>query len=79
MIVGTARCGNHDRVGPLTSVARMPAMTRGPLPSRVYWTRRLLLLASAFALVFGFAHWLGSGSDGSGGTAVQAEIGRAHV
>ena len=73
MIVGTSRCGNRSRVGALTSVARMPAMTRGPLPPRVYWTRRLLLLATAFALVFGFAHWLGSGSDGSSPKAVQAD------
>lgn len=34
---------------------------RGPLPPRVYWTRRLLLLVVALGLVFGIAHLLGSG------------------
>jgi hypothetical protein len=38
-------------------------LTRGPLPARVYWTRRLLLLGTVFALVFAFAHLLGGGSD----------------
>jgi len=37
---------------------------RGPLPARVYWTRRLLLLAVAFGLVFGVARLLGSGGGG---------------
>jgi hypothetical protein len=35
----------------------------------VYWTRRLLLVALAFALVFGIARLLGS--DGSGGPSAQ--------
>lgn len=34
---------------------------RGPLPPRVYWTRRLLLLVVALGLVFGIAHILGGG------------------
>lgn len=42
---------------------------RGPLPARVYWTRRLLVMALAFGLVFGIAHLLGSG--GSGGPAAR--------
>lgn len=42
---------------------------RGPLPARVYWTRRLLVVAVAFGLVFGIAHLLGSG--GSGGPAAR--------
>lgn len=42
---------------------------RGPLPARVYWTRRLLVMAVAFGLVFGIAHLLGSG--GSGGPAAR--------
>lgn len=44
----------------------MTAVTRprGPLPARVYWTRRLLLLVVAFALVFGIARLLGSGGSG---------------
>ncbi len=32
---------------------------RGPLPPRVYWTRRLLVLGLALALVFGISHLLG--------------------
>src|SRR6478735_2058332 len=41
----------------------MPAMTRGPLPARVYWTRRLFVLGTALLLVFGIARLLGNGSD----------------
>ena len=38
---------------------------RGPLPRRVYWFRRVLVLAVAFGLVFGIARLLGatSGED----------------
>src|SRR5215217_2972137 len=36
---------------------------RRPLPRRVYWVRRLLVLAVAFGLVYGIAHLLGSGAD----------------
>ena len=43
----------------------MPSLTRGPLPARVYWRRRLLLLVVAVLLVFGLARLLGSGSDAS--------------
>lgn len=32
---------------------------RGPLPSRVYWTRRILVLGLALALVFGIGRLLG--------------------
>ena len=39
----------------MTTVTR----PRGPLPARVYWTRRLLLVVVAFALVFGIARLLG--------------------
>ena len=45
----------------MTTVTR----PRGPLPARVYWTRRLLLVVVAFALVFGIAHLLGSGGSGT--------------
>jgi hypothetical protein len=38
---------------------------RGPLPARVYWTRRLLVVLVALALVFGIARLLG-GAGGSG-------------
>lgn len=40
---------------------------RGPLPARVYWVRRALVLATAFLLVFGLARILGGGSDGDSG------------
>ena len=37
---------------------------RGPLPARVYWVRRLLVLAVACALVFGVGRLLGGGAGG---------------
>lgn len=46
----------------------MPALTRGPLPARVYWVRRLLVLGIALLLVVGVARLLGGGSDGSDGS-----------
>lgn len=54
----------------------MTATIRGPLPPRVYWTRRVMVLGTALLLVFGIARILVGGSDGSskdpGGTAYQA-------
>ncbi|HXH79656.1 hypothetical protein [Nocardioides sp.] len=44
-----------------------PLHTRGPLPARVYWTRRLVLLGVTLALVAGLARLLGAASDGSDG------------
>jgi len=46
---------------------------RGPLPARVYWTRRLILLAVALLLLVTIARVLGGGSDakGSGDKAQQ--------
>lgn len=42
----------------------MPStLTRGPLPARVYWTRRLVVAGLAFGLVFALAHLLGGGGD----------------
>lgn len=43
----------------------MPPLTRGPLPARVYWVRRMLVLATALALVFGIGRLLGDSSDGA--------------
>lgn len=43
-----------------------PLRPRGPLPARVYWTRRLVLLSIALVLVAGFARILGGSSDASG-------------
>jgi hypothetical protein len=49
----------------------MTAVTRprGPLPARVYWTRRLLVVVVALGLVFGVARLLGSGGGGGGPSA----------
>jgi hypothetical protein len=44
---------------------------RGPLPARVYWTRRLLVIAVAFALVFGVAHLLGGGGGAAKGPSTR--------
>jgi len=52
----------------------MPALTRGPLPARVYWVRRMLLLGTALLLVFGIARLLGNGSDGSSGDDQAAQV-----
>ena len=51
----------------------MTSFTRGPLPARVYWTRRLLLVALALLLVFGIARLLSLGSDGSSAPAQAAQ------
>ena len=59
------RSGTVNRGRALVSVAPMPSLTRGPLPARVYWRRRMLLLALATLLVVGIARLLGSGSDAS--------------
>lgn len=48
---------------------------RGPLPARVYWTRRLIVLGVPLLLVFVLARVLGGssdGKDGGEGTATQA-------
>lgn len=46
-------------------------MTRGPLPARVYWTRRIFVLGTALLLVFGIARLLGNGSDAADNGAAQ--------
>lgn len=60
----------------------MTALTRGPLPARVYWRRRLVLLLVVVGLVVGSARVLGPGSDASGedrpqATQVAADTGEA--
>jgi hypothetical protein len=45
----------------------MTGMTRGRLPARVYWVRRLMVLGTAVLLVVGIARLLGGSSDGSSG------------
>lgn len=46
-------------------MASTPLQPRGPLPARVYWTRRLVVLGLALVLVVGIARLLGGSSDGS--------------
>jgi hypothetical protein len=43
----------------------MPASTRVPLPSGVYWRRRLAVLSVALVVFLGIGKLLGNGSDGS--------------
>jgi len=45
----------------------MTGTTRGRLPARVYWVRRLMVLGTALLLVVGIARLLGGSSDGSSG------------
>jgi hypothetical protein len=52
----------------------MPALTRGPLPPRVYWVRRLLVLGTAFALVFGIGRLLIGGSDATSGEDTATQV-----
>lgn len=53
----------------------MSAVTRprGPLPARVYWTRRAAVLGVAFLMVFTLARVLGGGSDGGDGGSDQPD------
>ncbi|WP_432476351.1 hypothetical protein [Nocardioides sp. GXQ0305] len=41
----------------------MTALTRGPLPARVYWRRRLVLVLVVLGLVVGAARLMGLGAD----------------
>lgn len=52
----------------------MSSVTRpkGPLPPRVYWTRRLLVVAVSLAIVFGLGRVLGGEPGGSGPVARPA-------
>ncbi|MFC4783150.1 hypothetical protein ACT8ZV_01650 [Nocardioides sp. MAHUQ-72] len=50
------------------------SFTRGPLPARVYWRRRLLVLGTALLLVFAFARLLGAGSDASSDADEAAQV-----
>lgn len=52
----------------------MPALTRGPLPARVYWVRRMLVLGTATLLVVAIARMLGGGSDASSGSDPAAAL-----
>lgn len=52
---------------------------RGPLPARVYWFRRLMVLSILFVVVFGTARLVGGGDDekaeSAAATTVAAETG----
>jgi len=52
----------------------MSALTspQGPLPARVYWFRRVMVLAVVFLVVFGTARLFGGDDDGSAERAAQA-------
>lgn len=53
-----------------------PTSARGRLPQRVYWFRRVLVVALAMALVFGIGKLLGgTGSDGRTDRAAPASAG----
>ena len=54
----------------------MTGLTRGRLPARVYWVRRLMVLGIAMLLVVGIARLLGGSSDGSSGPDQAAHGGR---
>jgi len=59
----------------------MTALTRpsGPLPARVYWTRRAIVLVVALLLVFVVGKVLGGGSDGKGDGDAKAEAASGEV
>ncbi len=52
----------------------MTGLTRGRLPARVYWVRRLMVLGIAMLLVVGIARLLGGSSDGSSGPDRAAQV-----
>ncbi len=64
-----AASGEPGRKDPrsLASVTGMTGLTRGRLPARVYWVRRLMVVGIALLLVVGIARLLGGSSDGSSG------------
>ena len=49
-------------------------MTRGRLPARVYWVRRVMVLGVAVLLVVGIARLLGGSSDASSGADRAATV-----
>lgn len=75
---GGARCGTPERAPCPTTVTAMTSVTRpkGPLPARVYWTRRLLLLGIVLAVAFGTTRLLPEGDAGpSAGPAARPAAG----
>jgi hypothetical protein len=56
-------------VSPVSNLTR----PRGPLPARVYWVRRLLVLGLALALTAGIGWFLTTSSDGSSAPATARQ------
>ena len=52
----------------------MTSLTRGPLPARVYWVRRVLVLGTALLLVLGIARVLSGGSDAASAPQQATEV-----
>lgn len=53
----------------------MTTLTRGPLPARVYWVRRLMVLGTAVLMVFAVARVLSGGGDADpDGTARAVQV-----
>jgi hypothetical protein len=52
----------------------MTSLTRGPLPARVYWVRRILVLGTALLLVLAIARVLTGGSDASSAAGAAAQV-----
>lgn len=52
----------------------MASLTRGPLPARVYWARRAMVLGTAVLLVVAVARVLGGGSDASSADGPRGEL-----
>lgn len=65
----------------LVTVTCMSTLTRpnGPLPARVYWIRRGIVLLVALLLVTVIAKVLGGGSDGKGDADARAEAASGEV
>lgn len=60
----------------MTTVGAMSALTspKGPLPPRVYWFRRAMVLSVVFLVVFGTARLLTGSSDGKSGDDAVATV-----
>ena len=52
----------------------MTSLTRGPLPARVYWVRRILVLGTALLLVLAIGRVLTGGSDASSAPGKAAQL-----
>jgi hypothetical protein len=55
----------------------MTSLTRGPLPPRVYWRRRVLVVGIALLLVFALARGLSAGSDAASAPSAATPVAAA--